>query len=68
MIGVVSAIRDLGRLREISTVLVRHGFGEIVTRAGFGGKRRVAREEVLATVDGTAALVPDGAPHEEIAA
>ena len=29
-------MRDLGRLREISAVLVRHGFGEIVARAGFG--------------------------------
>ena len=39
MISVVSAVRDLGRLREISTVLVRHGFGEIVMRAGFGRKK-----------------------------
>lgn len=49
MIGVVSAIRDLGRLREISTVLVRHGFGEIVTRAGFGGGKKRAREEAAIT-------------------
>lgn len=27
-------IRDLGRLREITTVLVRHGFGHLVTLAG----------------------------------
>lgn len=39
MIGVVSAVRDLVRLREISRVLVRHGFGEIVTRARFGRKK-----------------------------
>jgi ubiquinone biosynthesis protein len=37
MISVVSAVRDLGRLREISSVLVRHGFGEVVTRMGLGG-------------------------------
>ena len=36
---VVTAVRDLGRLREISTVLVRHGFGEIVTRV-FGGRSK----------------------------
>jgi ubiquinone biosynthesis protein len=36
MISVLSAVRDLGRLREITSVLVRHGFGEIVSRAGFG--------------------------------
>ena len=34
--SVFSAVRDLGRLREISAVLVRHGFGEVVARAGFG--------------------------------
>ena len=36
MISVVSAVKDLGRLREITSVLVRHGFGEVVTRLGFG--------------------------------
>lgn len=40
MISVVSAVRDLGRLREITSVLVRHGFGEVVARAGFGRKPR----------------------------
>jgi ubiquinone biosynthesis protein len=37
VISIVSAVRDLGRLREISAVLVRHGFGEIVARVGLGG-------------------------------
>jgi ubiquinone biosynthesis protein len=37
MISVVAAVRDLGRLREISAVLVRHGFGEVVARVGLGG-------------------------------
>ncbi|WP_394845570.1 AarF/UbiB family protein [Pendulispora brunnea] len=54
MIGVVSAIRDLGRLREISTVLVRHGFGEIVARAGFGGGKKRSREDA-ALSDGNGA-------------
>jgi len=36
LVSVLSAVRDLGRLREITAVLVRHGFGEIVARAGFG--------------------------------
>ena len=40
MISVVSAVRDLNRLREITSVLVKHGFGEIVARAGFGRKPR----------------------------
>ncbi|HVH41285.1 MAG TPA: AarF/ABC1/UbiB kinase family protein [Labilithrix sp.] len=45
MISVVSAVRDLGRLREITSVLVRHGFGEVVARAGFGRKPRKAEKE-----------------------
>jgi ubiquinone biosynthesis protein len=40
VISVLSAVRDLARLREISTVLVRHGFGEVVARAGFGRTRK----------------------------
>ena len=40
MISVASAVRDLARLREITNVLVRHGFGEVVTRAGFGRKAK----------------------------
>lgn len=41
MVSIVHAARDIGRIRDISTVLVRHGFGEIVRRIGFGrGKKR----------------------------
>jgi len=40
LLSVVAAVRDIGRLREISAVLVRHGFGEIVHRAGFGRTKR----------------------------
>ena len=40
MVSVLAAVRDLGRLREISAVLVRHGFGEIVGRAGFGRTKK----------------------------
>jgi ubiquinone biosynthesis protein len=39
MISVVSAVRDLVRLREISRVLMRHGFGEVVARMGIGKKK-----------------------------
>ena len=31
---VFSAVRDLSRLREISSVLIRHGLGDVVRRAG----------------------------------
>ncbi len=36
MVSIVSAVRDISRVREVSTVLVRHGFGEVVGRLGIG--------------------------------
>ena len=40
MVSILNAVRDLGRLRQIYVVLVRHGFGELATRLGFGrGKK-----------------------------
>jgi ubiquinone biosynthesis protein len=47
MVTVLSAVRDLVRLREISSVLVRHGFGEVVARAGFGRTRRKDKPQVV---------------------
>lgn len=41
MVSILNAVRDLGRLREIYVVLVRHGFGELAQRLGFGAKRSV---------------------------
>src|SRR6185503_2311699 len=40
MVSIVHAARDIGRLRDISTVLVRHGFGEVVARVGLGRPRK----------------------------
>ncbi len=34
MASLLSAVRDLGRLREIVAVLARHGFGELLGRTG----------------------------------
>jgi ubiquinone biosynthesis protein len=34
MVSITHAARDIGRLRDISTVLVRHGFGEFARRLG----------------------------------
>jgi ubiquinone biosynthesis protein len=54
MVTVLSAARDLARLREISSVLVRHGFGEIVSRAGLGRTKkrgRAAPSEAPAAAD-----------------
>ena len=39
MVSIVHAARDLGRVRDISKVLVRHGFGEIVGRLGLRGRK-----------------------------
>jgi ubiquinone biosynthesis protein len=40
LVSLVHAARDLGRVRDISKVLVRHGFGEIVARLGLGRSRK----------------------------
>jgi ubiquinone biosynthesis protein len=40
LVSLVHAARDIGRLRDISTVLVRHGFGEVVRRIGLGRPRK----------------------------
>jgi ubiquinone biosynthesis protein len=39
MVSIVSAARDLARLREVSAVLVRHGFGEVAGRIGIRAPR-----------------------------
>ena len=51
--GITTAIKDVGRLREIATVLARHGFGEAVNRLG------------LADTAGLGSLVPalDASKH-----
>jgi ubiquinone biosynthesis protein len=36
MPSILNTVRDLGRLREIASVLARHGFGELVHRTGLG--------------------------------
>jgi len=45
MVSLVSAFRDLVRVREVSTVLVRHGFGEVVGRLGIGGRAKSATDD-----------------------
>jgi ubiquinone biosynthesis protein len=39
MASLVTAVRDMERLRQITAVLVRHGFGELVRRLGLGGTK-----------------------------
>jgi ubiquinone biosynthesis protein len=38
VVSLVHAARDIGRVRGITAVLARHGFGEVLDRMGFGGK------------------------------
>lgn len=38
MVSLLSAVRDIGRLREIYVVLARHGFRDLARRLGFGGE------------------------------
>ncbi len=40
MVSILNAVRDLGRIRQIYVVLVRHGFGELAQRLGFGGAKK----------------------------
>ena len=67
MISVVSAVKDLGRLREITAVLVRHGFGEIVTRVGFGrsAKKKDDKPEPDAKDAELVPLAPEDAARGE---
>jgi ubiquinone biosynthesis protein len=46
MVSLVHAARDLVRVRDISKVLARHGFGEIVNRLGTGRGRKTGDEAV----------------------
>lgn len=48
MVSLIHAARDIGRIRDISTVLVRHGFGEIVSRVGWSKARKEAADELPA--------------------
>src|SRR3984957_6985858 len=68
MVTVLSAVRDLVRLREISSVLVRHGFGEVVARAGFGRTRRKEKEKAVDAAPPGSSGPPDAPeiPTEEL--
>lgn len=61
--SVVSAVRDIARLREIYVVLARHGFGEIVSRLS---RRRAPGSAAPGTSD-PSALAPSDIPADEAA-
>lgn len=67
MVSLLTAVRDLGRLRQINAVLLRHGFGELASRIGFGRRKP---KEVPALPEGAAArdaLTSAGAEGGEVA-
>src|SRR5688500_18566165 len=45
MPSIITAVRDLERLRQIAGVLVRHGFGELVQRTGLGSQLGMGKRE-----------------------
>jgi ubiquinone biosynthesis protein len=51
MVSIFSAARDLGRLRDISRVLVRHGFGEVVRRIVLFARPKKAKSGELNVAD-----------------
>lgn len=51
MVNILSAVRELGRLRQINFVLMRHGFGEVAQRIGLTRSAKAAPDEP-ADVDG----------------
>src|SRR6185503_19132184 len=59
MVSILTAVRDLGRIRQIYVVLVRHGFGELAQRLGFGGGKRPPRALLTAAGEDPAALARD---------
>jgi ubiquinone biosynthesis protein len=61
MVSIVSAVRDLGRLREIYVVLVRHGFGELAQRLGLGKRGKA----LPPATDDAGRVVEDVVPEAE---
>ncbi|MCE7032966.1 AarF/UbiB family protein [Lysobacter sp. GX 14042] len=56
----LAATRDLGRLQEIASILIRHGFGDVVRRLGLG--RLLRRAGSVLPTGGLEALVELPAP------
>ena len=53
MVSIVTAVRDLERLRQIYVVLVRHGFGELAQRLGLGSRKTKAAALPAGALDKT---------------
>ncbi len=53
MVSLLSAVRDIGRLRQIYSVLVRHGFGELAQRLGWGGNGTTEGDAAVTAAHGS---------------
>ena len=62
MPSILGAVRDLNRLRQIYLVLVRHGFGEIAQRLGFGSAAKKGAKTPLLAENVSAADSRSAAP------
>src|SRR5262245_53031774 len=58
MVSILSAVRDMGRLREIYVVLVRHGFGELARRLGFSAPALPEKTDGDEKVEGSKKRAP----------
>src|SRR5688572_3340268 len=58
MPSILTAVRDLDRARQIAVVLARNGFGEIVSRIGFGPPPGGAEGETGGETDASRSTLP----------
>jgi len=58
MLEHLHAFQDLARLRELSSILIRHGFGDLVRRAGVGSFLERAGELLSASEDAGVSAQP----------
>ena len=68
MASFLTAIRDLGRLRELTTILAKYGFGEVVSRMGLATLAPAATQAVedgkLTLEDLRTIALRDGEPKQ----
>ncbi len=67
MVSILSAVRDLDRLRQIYVVLVRHGFGELAQRLGFGKRAKALPQAEPSTAAEAVGAVDEAVPPSETA-
>ncbi len=67
MVSILGAVRDLDRLRQIYVVLVRHGFGELAQRLGFGAGKKVRALPAAGTAAEALGAVDEAVPASEAA-